>query len=326
MFPSPVGGVPLPLDYAPSVLFSVLYALLVPVMVYRQARKRSRNVVTIGTMGFAVGQIVVFALRAIQAHSPTRRFSTPWIKYMQSTYGAGYISVVADLFALILCVVINASEGNPRIHLWGEKSIVSIDGVSIPSMTFSSESGEVEDRARERRWYRWICGISRILFLVPLLLAIVSGTLYPKAQTDAATAQIVMNTRYASSIVTCCMLSTLTFLSIYWTLTVRNIVRRPCYMIAFLSILLNVITIYRLIIMHNQTTSLSSTSPGSLNSEVSKACFYIFQAAPEWLTAAFLISINIPKRFGTGFLGDKFNDKKSEGRWADWGNWRRKSQ
>lgn len=56
--------------------------------------------------------------------------------------------------------------------------------------------------------------------------------------------------------------------------------------------------------MHLQTDSLTSTAPDSLNTSSSKIAFYILQIAPEWLTAATLLSMNMRERFETGLWGD----------------------
>ena len=53
-FPAPVGGVPFPIDFAPSILFAILYGLMVPVVVFRMVHPRSRNGVLIGTTVFSI--------------------------------------------------------------------------------------------------------------------------------------------------------------------------------------------------------------------------------------------------------------------------------
>ncbi|KAI0793242.1 hypothetical protein C8Q75DRAFT_551460 [Abortiporus biennis] len=305
-FPSPVGGAPFPIDYAPSIVFSVLYGLLVPVIVYRQAFKHSRNIVFIGTIAFVIVRIVLFALRSEQAHDPIKRVSSSMTKFMQSTITLAYGSMGVDLTSLLLCVVVNATEGNPRIRWY--PSVNSLDQEQLEADPGVTE--EALSRAKERSRYRWICGTLRLIVWVPSILSIISGVSYPKGETDAKTAQLVQTTRYAGSIFTCVMITTVTFLSIWWSMTVRNIVKAPCYIIACLCTLLNVITVYQLYIMHFHTTSLTSTSPGSLNSRGSKICFYIFQATPEWLTSAILLSMNARQWFGTGFSGDRMTDKK----------------
>lgn len=49
-FPSPVGGVPLPFDFGPSILFALLYFSLIPIFVVRLLNKRSRAVVSINAI------------------------------------------------------------------------------------------------------------------------------------------------------------------------------------------------------------------------------------------------------------------------------------
>jgi hypothetical protein len=58
-FPAPVGGTVLPDDFAPSILFAVLYALLAPLMLYRILHRRSRCTILIGTIIFSVERYVV---------------------------------------------------------------------------------------------------------------------------------------------------------------------------------------------------------------------------------------------------------------------------
>ena len=53
-FPSPIGGVPLPGDFAPAVIFSIIHAFLVPVVFYRILRSRSRSFVLIGTVLYVI--------------------------------------------------------------------------------------------------------------------------------------------------------------------------------------------------------------------------------------------------------------------------------
>ena len=65
------------------------------------------------------------------------------------------------------------------------------------------------------------------------------------------------------------------------------------------------------------TTALDSTAPGSMNSTTSKAAFYALHAAPEFLAAAILVSLNARRDFGAGLWGDlRWSDPKvdSEGR------------
>lgn len=53
--PAPVGGTALPADFVPSIVFAVLYALVVPLMIYRVVlKRRSRTLLLIGTIIFSI--------------------------------------------------------------------------------------------------------------------------------------------------------------------------------------------------------------------------------------------------------------------------------
>ena len=71
------------------------------------------------------------------------------------------------------------------------------------------------------------------------------------------------------------------------------------------------IGIYRVGTLFHNTTSLTSTAPGTLNSNLSKAGFYVFHAAPEFLAIEILMALNPRRVFATGTLGDlRFRDPK----------------
>lgn len=57
-FPSPVGGVAFPSDFAPSIIFAILYGLLLPVLACRIINRKSRNALLIGTAAFAIERCV----------------------------------------------------------------------------------------------------------------------------------------------------------------------------------------------------------------------------------------------------------------------------
>lgn len=70
--------------------------------------------------------------------------------------------------------------------------------------------------------------------------------------------------------------------------------------------------VYELAVIHNVTTSLTSTAPGSLNTHTEKVVFYVLRAAPEVVAAGILLGLDIRNIFGTGLLGDRFADKKKK--------------
>jgi len=69
-FPSPIGGIPFPHDFAPALFFTILYAIVVPVGVYRLISKRSRTLAIAGTVVFMVERVADFAIRAVKPRNP----------------------------------------------------------------------------------------------------------------------------------------------------------------------------------------------------------------------------------------------------------------
>ena len=72
-----------------------------------------------------------------------------------------------------------------------------------------------------------------------------------------------------------------------------------------------IIPLYQLAILHNTTTDLVSTAPGSQNTGGEKAAFYILQALPELVINAALVAINVRVMYNTGPWGDKNKDEPS---------------
>ena len=59
-FPSPIGGVPFELDFAPSVLFATLYGILSVIAFYRMAHPATRTLCLLGTTSFVVERCALF--------------------------------------------------------------------------------------------------------------------------------------------------------------------------------------------------------------------------------------------------------------------------
>ena len=57
-FPAPVGGAPNSLDFAPSILFAILYGLMAPIIIWRMVHPRSRNTVLLTTSLFSLERYV----------------------------------------------------------------------------------------------------------------------------------------------------------------------------------------------------------------------------------------------------------------------------
>ena len=51
-FPAPIGGVPFDIDFAPSILFAVLYGLLAVLAVHRMLHPATRTLCILGVLSF----------------------------------------------------------------------------------------------------------------------------------------------------------------------------------------------------------------------------------------------------------------------------------
>lgn len=86
--------------------------------------------------------------------------------------------------------------------------------------------------------------------------------------------------------------------------TMPRVPRASLHWIILIAVLLATIGVYRITVLTHSTTSLSSTGPGTQNTPGAKATFYVFHVAPEFLSAAALMSLNVRRVFGTRPWGD----------------------
>lgn len=71
-FPSPIGGIPLANDLAPSIVFACLYACLMGLAVYRVSRPISRTISLFAALFFVIERYVHF-IRCLSSAS-----DLPW--------------------------------------------------------------------------------------------------------------------------------------------------------------------------------------------------------------------------------------------------------
>ncbi|KAI9062427.1 hypothetical protein FKP32DRAFT_1593586 [Trametes sanguinea] len=342
-FPALIGGVPLPIDFAPAILFSVLYGLLIPVVVYRLLHRRSRTIVLLGTGGFVIERTVAYALRARAAHDAGLRASHGLEIYLQVAINAGFITIGQDTLALLRALLVDATFGTPSTSSGPDASRTALALEAVPETDVASGSNAemrgpsssttggrsdvergkpvpvVSDRpsledvrtdlpqARER--IRAICGLASLVFLAVVIMSIIAGVDYRKAVDSGEDASQVQVLRYASSGIVLFLLVCMICGALYAMAKTPRVPRGPAVHIVVLCVLLTVVAVYRLIVMHNWATSLLSTAPGSQNTSGAKAAWWVFHAAPELLASALLVSANLRKRFKTGPFGDINSNK-----------------
>ncbi|THH30768.1 hypothetical protein EUX98_g3436 [Antrodiella citrinella] len=321
-FPSPIGGTPFNSDYAPSVLFAVLYALLAPLVIWRLVSPRSRNIVLIGTIAFAIERVVIFGLRSGESHNATERVSNNLTIYMQTTLSIGYISMAADILSLLRCLLVSATLSSvngskAKYGLVDEEShnflATPYQPGTVPAFAAAGATeAAIQERANERYWYRRITSSLIIGFWIPFLLGTIAGIVYVKAETDEHKAQLEQQLRYATGATSCLLVTIIQGFVLYAAVVIRDMERRPVWTLFFLISLLNIVSLYHLVVMNYSTDSLTSILPGSLNSAAAKTWFYILHIAPEWLVAAVLLGVNVREFFQTGLWGDQFRAQERD--------------
>ncbi|KAI0685816.1 hypothetical protein C8T65DRAFT_747727 [Cerioporus squamosus] len=301
--PSPIGGVPFPIDFVPSVLFSFLHGLLIPIFVWRMALPRTRNYVIIGTGIFTIERTVFFALRAYAAHHAGSRESIGLNTYFQVTLAGGFITIGQDLTNLARALLVNATKGSDVLAR--EAKVNKNNRPDNGSDASYLATLDLEDRPRARKFIRQIMKAATILFLVTITIGIVASVDYSHLLKHGTRANTVRQLWNASAAIALSLSSALAH-GVVWACYAIPRVRRSATMwIVLVATLISAPPIYRLYVLRFSTTSLLSDAPGSLNSAQSKVTFYIFHSAPELLAAAILISLDVRRVFNTGLWGDR---------------------
>ncbi|KAF9447952.1 hypothetical protein P691DRAFT_801514 [Macrolepiota fuliginosa MF-IS2] len=317
MFPSPIGGIPYPIDFAPSLVFAVAYGCLLPLVAYRIFDRNSRTILLIGSCIFTVERIVAFSLRAAQSVNASKRFNVGLMAYIQSDLALGYIGIAIDLGKLLRTLLVaptygsdtyvQSTEAESRYRYW--ISTAKLDGAAAgdkeEQRDFPTKPPEgTPDAPRTRAWIRGLAGAVALAFLSAIVVGIIATSNLPNVVKGEANTDQNMVLRYVSTAVALFLIVGNAAASVWAYICLPRVNRQGCVILFVISWLLCIIAVYRLSVMQNTTESLQSTASGSLNSVGDKAAFYIFHILPEWLSSALLFVFNTRRIFSTGFIGD----------------------
>ncbi|KAI0682134.1 hypothetical protein C8T65DRAFT_597483, partial [Cerioporus squamosus] len=300
-----------------SILFSVLHGLLIPVFAWRMARSQTRHYVLIGALVFTIERTVFYGLRAHAAHDAGARTNESLETYLQTTLAGGFISLGIDLLQLTRALLVNATKGTEvlvneaKANKNGKPDSLEVRG-SEASLPTDSEVGfavegfaGLEDLPHVRAQIRRVGLAATILFWVTIILGIVAGVDYQSALHSGAHAELARQLWYVSTVLGLLLIIGIAMGTVWACSTIPRVPRSSTAWIVLVAALASTVAIYRLVVMRFSTTSLLSDAPGSLNSLGSKATFYVFHSAPEYLAAAILISLDARRVFATGLWGDR---------------------
>ncbi|CUA68382.1 hypothetical protein RSOLAG22IIIB_13721 [Rhizoctonia solani] len=281
----PVGGIPTSADLAPSIVFAVLYALLLSYIVYNYffTKPRAWNVIQISTVIFVMERVACCIIRAVQAAYPKKRASGALMSYVQAAIGLGFVWISADLIKLLRSTLVNTT---------------------LP------ENGASKDRRVARKCYRYFCFFYELAFLGSIIPGTIACGNYSSARFNQAKADRSMDQLIASTAVALGLQALTVLISLVAAFTIKEIDRMRCFELAGLTLLIMPVPIYRLCILGIRTIDVFIPLAPS-----ARTLFYTIHLAPEWICVSILLGTNVRTRFGTGKWGDyELREKKRDKR------------
>ena len=148
-----------------------------------------------------VCSILIYSLRAKQAHTPSEDNSKGLTQYWQTTYAIGYLSILTDSTAILRSLLVNTTLGTSPASF--HPLSMSASGPNTSDDSLLERRGgyglpSEEDQPRARFWYRRICGNLQLLSWLPVIMGTVQGIQYTKAETDSKIANLVQTLRFVA--------------------------------------------------------------------------------------------------------------------------------
>lgn len=175
--PALIGGVPDQTDFAPSILFAVLYFLSLIPHAYHLFNPDTRTITfCIGTVTFSIERIVVWSLRAGQAkvHHPGDVLNRGILVYLQVSYALGFLSFAADAVGMARAVLVNATLEDP--------------------------SRGSPDEPKKRVQYRRGLDCYNFIYLIATVTGVIAYGKLPSAADSQSVSDDVYNLRWAPSL------------------------------------------------------------------------------------------------------------------------------
>ncbi|PCH41915.1 hypothetical protein WOLCODRAFT_49096, partial [Wolfiporia cocos MD-104 SS10] len=296
--PSPIGGIPFAIDFAPSILFAVLHGLLAPAILNRWIRRKSRYTSLTGSMFLCLHRIIELAIRALQAHSTKSRVNPMFIVILQTAYTMGSIAYGAGLYTQSLYGFnVQSLTDHEKSDAQSLRSMYEGDTRHSREAVEEVDSLDSDEKSGHTAWrerlYRRLFYAARIHYHVLNAMAAASGTLYIIAMGHDNPANNYSQHRYVSCAGALLLLQATNAAAIFGYMRFPGIPRASALFLSYMACLLSIPTVYRLLTMTNMTMDILSTAPGTLNTPLAKAAFYVFFIAPDWICAVCLMSVYV---------------------------------
>jgi len=257
-----------------------------------------------GPCCFLIERSIIFGLRAAETKSPSSRGSSSVTDYMQLTIGMGYLALGQTLLNLLRCLLVNSTKKSEEFD---SDYDIPLTGFSTP--IFRSPELPPQDKPRERRLYRRLTDCLGLFYIASMVTGGVGNATISQGLTDKGKAKLTAHLRCASSALAFTLIFFVGWMALWARFKRPRVRQNAATILASLSFLLAIVPAYRLAITSNKTQSFDSTAPGSLNTPMEKAGFYVFHIVPEWILATIICSAKTREIFNTGPNGDN--------RWKD---------
>ncbi|GAA5909903.1 hypothetical protein JCM6882_002046 [Rhodosporidiobolus microsporus] len=279
-----IGGIPTrSQDLAASIIFTIAFAALLPLAIYRLIRPETRTTILYRPLAVVLLRIATYVIRAVQAGGD----------YAEGLFIAEQILLLSATSLLV----------EPLVSLLHYH--IKRDWIPSPPSTDCSEQKKVT-------WLERGLYLQQLALWASFILGIVAGSQAGDAATDPDKAALLRRYRYASISLTLLILvlSGLIAAYVHWRDSLP--LRGTAFLLGCNAILV-ISTLYRLIV------SLPSSSPSPTSSS-SKAIFYILHSLPELLVTVLYFLANLEDMFAVRegewkVQVEKRMGKEGEGAW-----------
>lgn len=130
---------------------------------------------------------MIFALRAVQSRSATKRVSKGLATYMQISFGMGYIGIANDLVNLVRCLLVNPT--------YGSATFFQSPAASTKESHVSEPPEGTPDQPKRRAAARQLTGLLSLVFFAAIVPGILANSHYSQVFDNQNQARTTMRLR-----------------------------------------------------------------------------------------------------------------------------------
>ena len=117
-FPRPFGGIVVEYDFPITLVFTIGFGIASCINAYSFTSKGTRSFIKMASLSLSLERIISNALRMLQARRTNYRTSWGITEYLQMTYSVGFLSLLEEQLAAILCAATSATRDGLTFDEW----------------------------------------------------------------------------------------------------------------------------------------------------------------------------------------------------------------